>query len=682
MKTKWMLMVGALSLAVDGAMAQAWDQGGNNIIGATDHLGCDAASTQPLRFTTFANLSHEWRTNNIWRMRLMGDNFAGNINGYPGLNLSGFLGLGQFANALVPQPFAMLHLDAGGTQDSGFRPWMQTGMLLTRQSDQAYFGLKDELLARNHTVIAWSDNDILDPGPDRLKFIFVANNVLASGIAGTLDGLEAGRFTPAGTGNEAFFGLGDWFTAGLDPTERLDLLNGRARIRQLPTDPVSASTEIVTVDMTAGANFGVLEHRPLLPLLGTCEWTMNAVAPNHVYTAVGPVDPNCPDDAENVGIGTATPFAKLDIARTVNSGGVTSLGFNLNMSTNSTNNHGGFSDVQVTAAGMNLGWRAYVCRGGQSWGMDGVAALSNTGNTVNWTGARIVGVRGFADGNNTPIQASQVRGVWGIATGIGPSGGAGFAGWFDGLTHCTNFAWQSSDAQFKENVVTMDDALTTIMALQPKSYTLKASDYPTMVFDTGLQYGFIAQDVEAVLPDIVRDLEQPDQVDSLGNVVAPGFEFKAMQYDALIPWLVAGMQEQQGIIQQLEAQMAQMDQQLASCCTDDGTRMQQGATIGYIDNALQPAAQANTALTKNDLVVIPNPFQENPTISYRIGTTGRAQLRVSSGDGRDMGLLFDAGMQAGQHTLVWNTTGMTVGTYWLTLTLDGVRITEQAVKVQ
>ena len=92
MKTKQMLMAGALSLALQGALAQAWDQGGNNIILPGDYLGCDAASIQPLRFTTFANLNHEWRTNNIWRMRLMGDNFAGNINGYPGRNLSGFLG--------------------------------------------------------------------------------------------------------------------------------------------------------------------------------------------------------------------------------------------------------------------------------------------------------------------------------------------------------------------------------------------------------------------------------------------------------------------------------------------------------------------------------------------------------------------------------------------------------------
>ena len=46
-----------------------------------------------------------------------------------------------------------------------------------------------------------------------------------------------------------------------------------------------------------------------------------------------------------------------------------------------------------------------------------------------------------------------------------------------------------------------------------------------------------------------------------------------------------------------------------------------------------------------------------------------------------MGTLLDVGIREGQHTMVWNTTGMAAGTYWLTLTLDGQRITEHAVKL-
>ena len=147
----------------------------NTVTLPTDYVGCDGGSTQPLRFTTQLNFNHEWRTNNIWRMRLMGDNFAGNINGYPGLNLSGFLGLGQF-NVFIPQPFTMLHMDNNGTNDAGYRPWMRTGTTLTQGSDLAYFGFKNEGVDINHTVITWSDNTPGVDGPDLLKFIFNRNN--------------------------------------------------------------------------------------------------------------------------------------------------------------------------------------------------------------------------------------------------------------------------------------------------------------------------------------------------------------------------------------------------------------------------------------------------------------------------------------------------------------------------
>lgn len=96
----------------------------------------------------------------------------------------------------------------------------------------------------------------------------------------------------------------------------------------------------------------------------------------------------------------------------------------------------------------------------------------------------------------------------------------------------------------------------------------------------------------------------------------------------------------------------------------------------------QRAAADTRQLNANELVVSPNPFTHNPTITYRIGTTGRAQLRISNANGRDMGVLFDAGTEAGQYSMVWNTVGMAPGTYWLTLTIDGTRVTEQAVKVE
>ena len=215
----------------------------------------------------------------------------------------------------------------------------------------------------------------------------------ASGVAGTLDGLEAARFSPAGTGNEAFFGLGDWFTAGLDPTERLDLLNGRARIRQLPTDPqADDSIKVLVIDTAAGPDYGVVKWKYASAFGNNappaCDWTVTAIAPNHVWTAVGPANPNCPDDAENVGIGNSAPFAKLDIIRSVNAVGATSTGVNVRMGTTSVNNIGGNSDAQSTATGLNLGWRGSARNGSRNWGLDGNAAVNSLDSTVLWVTPR------------------------------------------------------------------------------------------------------------------------------------------------------------------------------------------------------------------------------------------------------------------------------------------------------
>jgi hypothetical protein len=181
----------------------------------------------------------EWYTDATRRMLLRETLTGQTVNTYTGLDLSGFLGIGQFGTTLVDRPYAMLHIDDGGWQDAGYRPWMRQGTIVTHQSDYSYFGMKDEGNAQNHTVIAWSDNDIWDPGPDHMKFIFTSY-LNQNGAAGTDDGLEAGRFTPDATGDLVYFGLGDWFNSGgQQPDERLDLLDRTIRLRNFQDPPPS-----------------------------------------------------------------------------------------------------------------------------------------------------------------------------------------------------------------------------------------------------------------------------------------------------------------------------------------------------------------------------------------------------------------------------------------------------------
>ena len=110
------------------------------------YLGWDAGTTLPLEFTTFANYPHEWRLNNIQRMRLNANPATVTINGYGSVARDGFLLLsGQpdaFTNVNSKAPFTRMHLvDPTGSvnpinyaQQFGFRPWQKNGITFTGET--------------------------------------------------------------------------------------------------------------------------------------------------------------------------------------------------------------------------------------------------------------------------------------------------------------------------------------------------------------------------------------------------------------------------------------------------------------------------------------------------------------------------------------------------------------------
>jgi hypothetical protein len=61
----------------------------------------------------------------------------------------------------------------------------------------------------------------------------------------------------------------------------------------------------------------------------------------------------------------------------------------------------------------------------------------------------------------------------------------------------------SSDARFKQEVTPITDALSAILSLRGVSYVWR-QDIPGHNFDKGRQIGFIAQEVEKVLPELVH----------------------------------------------------------------------------------------------------------------------------------------------------------------------------------
>lgn len=299
---------------------------------ATDFLGWDNTVTNnfPLMVRHDLNQPIEWSTDALRRMLLTETLVGQTVNGFGPLDLSGHLGIGNFATLPGnPPPLTMLHLDNGGTEVTGYRPWMHTGTSMSERSEWMYVGFKREAGDRIDAVINWADNREAANqfGPDALRMVFTSPPTTTS-LSGSQDGLEIARLIPDVSGNEGYFGIGDYFTAGVQPAERLDVLNGRVRIRQLPDDPEAEElTKFLVVDDVdpASPEYGVVKwrHLPVVPPGTSCDWTLlGAPGSNSNIATAYNGNPGCPQGDRRVGIGTNAPQGKLSVeSRAASQGG-------------------------------------------------------------------------------------------------------------------------------------------------------------------------------------------------------------------------------------------------------------------------------------------------------------------------------------------------------------------------
>ncbi len=704
----------AMCLSVTVVRSQTyWETTGNvsmdpvtNFIGTTDN--------QPMNV----------RTDDDWRLRVnKTQNYVVNSS-FGAKTANGWMLLSpDIANFLsgANGPYSLLHLAAAtnNAQTSSDRPWMNVGMTLTGNSDHSYVGQKSYGTDKTDMVIHWSDNPATWYGPDRLRFLFTSGySSSSSSGAYSEEGLEGMRLYPV-TPDEVNVGIGDFYAANLadptitEPEERLDVVDGKVRVRQLPTDPVSTSDEMVTLNMSTG----VLEHRPIVNLPDNCEWQMSPGV-QHVWTAVGPADPDCPDEDEFVGIGTNAPSAKLDVRYAPASGtGMTTIRGEAGGGADSKIGGGFYTDgTGLEHYGVQA--RSYngtdVNTGGRFWG-----ELINTGSYDLNVGAE--GLTNVTSGstvtNNISLRAScSVGGTttnnFGVHSQIWNSGSSvtdNYGGYFDAWTSsnaANNYglytmasggstAWalfvngtqfstssnifSTSDPSLKTNVQPADrqQALDLLNAIPLYTYEFDPSTCPQMNMPTGTQLGVMAPELQAVLPELVRDVHQPASYDQSGNLLHPGRDLKAVSYTGLIPYLMAAFQQQQQTISTLEDQLAAMQQDLATCCSAQGGTLQRELIPGA---GAGGGAGASEAL-RTDLHIIPNPVADLTQLRYTVATPGRTRLEVSDSNGKRLEVLEEAVREVGTYTHEWTTTDLAPGTYHCTLYLNDSFVVKKAVKV-
>ena len=100
-----------------------------------------------------------------------------------------------------------------------------------------------------------------------------------------------------------------------------------------------------------------------------------------------------------------------------------------------------------------------------------------------------------------------------------------------------------SDVRYKKNIIPIQNALDKILKLVGVYYEWRRDEFPKEQLKKGKDIGFIAQEVEKVIPEIVL-------TDSKG--------FKALEYERLTALLVEGMKQQQILISEKESKIQKL----------------------------------------------------------------------------------------------------------------------------
>ena len=325
----------------------------------------------------------------------------------------------------------------------------------------------------------------------------------------------------------------------------------------------------------------------------------------------------------NVGIGTTAPNSTLDVQGDASLPSINNI--------NSKVNYSGSSDLVAINAdshpadGYGFGIKA-------NSGYYGVSSIVTDG--ASGFGA---GVYGSSSGTT----GSQY-GLYGSASG----GTYNWAVFSSGSSFATG-SWQTSDVKLKKDIKPIASAMDKLKLLEPRTYTFKSDEFKYMGLPTETQYGFVAQDMEKVLPELVRDNEQPINNDYKKNGM---IKFKCINYVELIPIMTQALKEQNETIEQLKSENEQLINRL--------DKIEEVLKIKSSDLSYNSAS-----LEQNQ----PNPFNQNTTIRYSIPQGSKGQINFYDETGKLVKALNvnDNGkLQLSAHDL-------SAGTYIYTLLIDG-----------
>jgi len=305
----------------------------------------------------------------------------------------------------------------------------------------------------------------------------------------------------------------------------------------------------------------------------------------------------------------------------------------------------------------------------------GVNGLSK-GHIGNTTTGVSIAVRGVAEGGST-----NTIGIYGEVYSPGNPGY--FVGGNVVLTGNTVII---SDESVKNTIEPLENASSLLNNLQPKTYFYQSPENRVIGFDQQLQYGFLAQEVNDVIPDIVKETTIPELMDSTGVIEGSSVDLLGVKYTSLIPILVAGFQEQQqkidtqesaitqlhDLLNQQQEQINQLQEWITNCCT-------QNESTSPKNNNKNPEKGENQGVILHQNV--PNPFSHGTRIEFELPQSANVLVEISDARGVKVITLVRATLDEGPHSYWWDAQDAASGVYFYSLIVDGKLMSKKMIRL-
>ena len=463
---------------------------------------------------------------NFWKP--VGSDGFGFGNNFLTLNDNGNVGIGGTASGWVPQNTLEINSYAASPRPAGLK-----------FKNLNYFGPITPFATSNFLTVDSTGNVILTP-------------LNINSFAGAENGCSVDTNNKVVLGNDL----------GVASTPAV-LLNDR----EIPMDKYNISfTEKGRIALGEDFTFGILAPKSKLDIRSDTNTPTALRVTSNIPVNTNPNPYNMSEfDNTTIGADFSTAIdvhtgAKAHKGGTginvlVNTEASKNVGIHTETEKGQSENIGGWFVTTGSTSGFNKGvfgdsWNSVLenygghFKAGDSDSIDGgYSGINNYGvYAESWGGKYCYGVKAIAIGgtaNNYGIYAVALP-----ACDTTPPIGPNYAGYFVGDVVRTGDDNFTSDANLKENITNITNAISIIDSLKPHKFNFKTTEYSYIGLPKGNHFGLIAQEVELLLPELVKNAVHPPKYDSLGNVIQAALTYKTLNYTGFIPIIIQALKEE------------------------------------------------------------------------------------------------------------------------------------------